>query len=145
MKDRLLLNPENSNTAESGQSFVELAISIVFILILLAAVVDLGRAFFVFVALRDAAQEGASYGSICPEDEDGIHVRARSTSSRPVDLLDTTGITVEVFRDYLEDEITVRVSSSNFKLTMPFLGGVTLPLSAQVTDTILTFSLHCPP
>ena len=52
-----------SSKSERGQSLTELALSMVLMLILLAGVADLGRAFFTYVALRDAAQEGALYGS----------------------------------------------------------------------------------
>jgi Flp pilus assembly protein TadG len=45
-----------------GQSLVELAISLVILLFLLAGIVEFGLAFFQFVQLRDAAQEGALFG-----------------------------------------------------------------------------------
>ena len=54
--------PKDRN--ESGQSLMELALSMTVLLILLAGVVDLGRAFFTYIALRDAAQEGASYAAV---------------------------------------------------------------------------------
>jgi Flp pilus assembly protein TadG len=130
---------------ESGQSFTEIAISLVFILILLASIVDLGRIFFTFVALRDAAQEGAAYASICPTDTAGVETRVRTSSNLPVNLLDTSDILVEVFQDYVDIEVTVRVTHQDFSLSMPFLGGVTVPLRAVVTDSILTFTLTCPP
>ncbi len=117
----------------------------VFILILLAAIVDLGRVFFTFVSLRDAAQEGASYASICPDDIAGVETRVRTSSNLPINLLDTGNIFVEVFRDFVDQEITVRVTHAGFSLSMPFLGGVTIPLRASVTDTIITFTLTCPP
>ncbi len=53
---------------EQGQSLVEFAISLVIILLLLAGVVDLGRAFFAYIIVRDAAQEGAVYGAIHAND-----------------------------------------------------------------------------
>ena len=140
---------------EEGQSFTEMAISLVFILILLAGIVDLGRMFFVFVALRDAAQEGASYASFCPADISGIQARVRSASSNPVNLYDTTAITIIISPDCANpanaalcdtgDGLTVTVGSPTFNFTMPFLGGVTIPLNARVTDTILTNGLVCPP
>ncbi len=133
------------SSQESGQSFTEMAISMVFILILLAAIVDLGRVFFTFVSLRDAAQEGASYASICPDDIAGVETRVRTSSNLPINLLDTGNIFVEVFRDFVDQEITVRVTHAGFSLSMPFLGGVTIPLRASVTDTIITFTLTCPP
>lgn len=48
------------------------------LLILLAGLVDFGRAFLTFVALRDAAQEGAAYASISNADpmEDSNDVAA---------------------------------------------------------------------
>jgi hypothetical protein len=49
--------------AERGQSLSELSMAMALILILLAGVADLGRAFFTYISLRDAAQEGALYGS----------------------------------------------------------------------------------
>lgn len=52
------------NKKEQGQSLVELAMSLVILLILVAGLVDLGRAFFTYITLRDAAQEGASYASV---------------------------------------------------------------------------------
>jgi Flp pilus assembly protein TadG len=53
-----------NNAKEQGQSLVELSMSLVVLLILVAGLVDLGRAFFTYIALRDAAQEGASYAAV---------------------------------------------------------------------------------
>jgi len=47
-----------------GQSLVELSISLMVILMLLSGAVDFGMALFSYTTLRDAAQEGALYGSI---------------------------------------------------------------------------------
>ena len=55
-----------SEPREDGQSMVELALTLTFLLILLAGTMDLGRAFFTWIEMRDAAQEGAVYGSLCP-------------------------------------------------------------------------------
>ncbi len=38
----------------------------VILLFLVGGIVDLGRGFFTYMALRDAVQEGALYGSINP-------------------------------------------------------------------------------
>lgn len=58
------MKENNGNPKEQGQSLVELALSLVLLLTLLAGLVDFGRAFFTYVALRDAAQEGAAYASV---------------------------------------------------------------------------------
>src|SRR5512145_1107638 len=69
-----------------GQSLVELAISLVVLLFLLAGIVEFGLAFFQFVQLRDAAQEGALYGSTKPDDVAGILDRIEGSSDTPIDL-----------------------------------------------------------
>jgi hypothetical protein len=74
--------------SERGQSFVELAISIVFLLTLLAATIDLGWAFYTLIALRDAAQEAAVYGSMCPYDKNFIVERLQKSASAPIDMAD---------------------------------------------------------
>ena len=61
--------------SQRGQSLVELAISLMVILMLLMGAIDFGIALFAYVSMRDAAQEGAVYGSIEPDDADGIVTR----------------------------------------------------------------------
>jgi Flp pilus assembly protein TadG len=148
---------------ESGQSMVELAVSLVFLLTLIAGVVDLGRAFFTHIALRDAAQEGALYGSINAntKTDNDIETRVADVLSDRVDLSDLD-VTVERVdpgdpSDPSDDSvvaydascggynITVTVAYQNFPITMPFLGaiiGQQVDLSANVVDTIL--SPPCP-
>jgi hypothetical protein len=83
---------DNKET-EKAQSMVEFAVSAIVILLLLVAVADFGRAFFTYLALRDAAQEGAVYASVCPMDVGGIETRIRSASSGSVDLSDSSPVT----------------------------------------------------
>lgn len=52
---------------ERGQSLVETAIVIPVLFLLLAAVVDFGRAFDAYIVLTNAAREGARWGSVNPE------------------------------------------------------------------------------
>lgn len=79
---------------EHGQSLLELAISLVLILTILAGVVDMGMAFFSWVAIRDASQEGAIFGAVAPENLDDIRLRVRSVSSSPVKLADEARVRV---------------------------------------------------
>lgn len=80
-----------TNKSERGQSLVEFAISLTIILWLLAGAVEFGIALFQFIQLRDAAQEGALYGSICPRDATKIEQRVRNASYSPLDLALTSG------------------------------------------------------
>lgn len=82
--------------SEKGQSFVELGLSMVFLLILLAAVIDLGWAFFTVIALRDAAQEAATVGSICPTNKPKIIERLKASASDPIDMTKLEAGQIEV-------------------------------------------------
>ena len=154
------------NNREYGQSLVEFAVSAIVILLLLVGIADFGRAFFTYLTLRDAAQEGAVYASVCPIHLNGIENRIRSASTRPVDLSDETVVNFECHYIYDSDpniagleevichseypsssgfplpghSVRIRVIYPNFPITMPLLGsiiGQSIPLSAEVTDTIL--------
>ncbi len=129
---------------------VELALSFTVLLLLLMGVVDLGRAFFALSSMRDAAQEGAVFGSLSPVNSDGnlnseaIISRVRNSSTTPVNLNNEDirvvpslvgaalchgyGIRIDVFWD-------------EFPLVFPFweplFGTSTIPLHARVEDTIL--------
>ncbi len=65
---------------------MELAISLVVLLMLLTGAVEFGLALFQYVTIRDAAQEGAVYGSINPTDIDGIKWRTVDAASDVVEL-----------------------------------------------------------
>ena len=136
--------------SEKGQSLVEMAISFVVILVLLVGTVEFGMAFFQYIQLRDAAQEGALYGSVYPADPSGIETRTRGASGTPIDLTVSSGanaVTVSV--EYIGGlmcegngnavKVTVKYNHTIF---MPFIGRIIgktiLPLSASVTDTILS-------
>jgi hypothetical protein len=55
---------------ERGQSLVETAVVLPILLLLVAAIVDFGRAFDAYIVLTNAAREGARFGSTNPEMED---------------------------------------------------------------------------
>jgi hypothetical protein len=57
---------ERLNKAQKGQSLVEMAISMVLLTMMVSGVIDLGRLWFSYVALEDAAGEAALFLSIFP-------------------------------------------------------------------------------
>ena len=141
--------------SERGQSLVEFGISLVVILLLLAGAVEFGIALFQFIQLRDAAQEGALYGSICPIAAN-IEARVRSASSAPIDLTVSTGAdavnvvvqgtegatdtTKQLSLVQAGDGVKVTVTYTH-QIFMPFAplfaGGNTIPITASVTNTVL--------
>jgi Flp pilus assembly protein TadG len=52
---------------ERGQSLVETAVVFPILVLLLAAIIDFGRAFDAYIILTNAAREGARFGSTNPE------------------------------------------------------------------------------
>ncbi len=135
-------------SSERGQSMVELAITLVAILILLAGIVDLGRAFFAYMALRDAAQEAALFGSVNPTDTTGISNRGLSVLATRVDTSNVT-VTPVITGSACgngSNSIEVTVHYTNFAITMPFLGTIvgsqSFDITASVIDSIL--SPPCP-
>ena len=137
--------------SERGQSFIELGISMVFLLVLLAGVMDLGRVIFTYIALRDAVQEGAAFAAIKPNDCGVAIRRIREHTSGAVDLSETNAdITVTVTfttasgtyqctdkTDDLEtlypgveddicpgDQVEVVARYNNFVIATPFVGAI---------------------
>ncbi len=133
--------------ARRGQSLVELALTITALTILLAGIIDFGVAFFSYIALRDAAEEGAIYGAMCPTDLAGIEERIRQSSSSPVDLTDTTYVTVTIQRSSPNPQPgdVLRITVAYRYLTiLPFLAGNSILLRAQVTAVVLTSTCAAP-
>src|SRR5215212_3489973 len=109
--------------SERGQSLVELGVSLLILLYLLSGAAEFGLAFFQFVQLRDAAQEGALYGSMNPTNTVLIAARVRAASSSPIDLADTSLVDVDITFDGAQCEgngIIVTVSY-NHVVFMPFM------------------------
>jgi Flp pilus assembly protein TadG len=89
---------ESTHRSERGQSLVELAISLTVMLLLLSGAVSFGMALFSYVAIRDAAGEGALYGSIKPNSPTGAYTigavlnsgdicaRVKAASTSPVNM-----------------------------------------------------------
>jgi Flp pilus assembly protein TadG len=127
--------------SSKGQSLVELGISMTILLYLLSGAVEFGLAFFQFVQLRDAAQEGALHGSLNPADTAGITARVQGQSDTPIDLTTISPAITYSGPQCEGNGITVTLTYDH-TIFMPFIpaliGSSTIPLTATVTDTILT-------
>lgn len=145
-----LLKLKKSRIIQKGQSLIEFAVMISLIFIILAGIVDLGRAFIVFINLRDAVEEGSIYASIEPTECDAIAARTLENVNN------ITGVDVEVLvsgvdcavaaaspeiYSILGNEVRVTATLEDFPLTMPFLGALigsqTIDISSTITGTIL--------
>jgi Flp pilus assembly protein TadG len=142
--------------SERGQSFIELGISMVFLLVLMSGVMDLGRVIFTYIALRDAVQEGAAYSAMNPNDCAGSITRIRQHTSGAVDLSDgnidvtikinnavcTTTLTTAVLNDICPGgQVEVVAKYNNFVIATPFIGaivgGQSVSFDTKVIDSII--------
>ncbi len=135
---------------EKGQSLVELALIIVFVLIILAGVVDLGRMMYEYLTMRDAAQEGAGYASIYPN-------YCAETVNRVMQNLPDSNYSVVVWVDGMRcgdaweadksgithgcstKEVIVALDH-DFAVTMPLISvftGPTVPMHVEIKDNIV--------
>jgi hypothetical protein len=116
------------------------------ILILLAGILDLGRAYYSFLALKNAAAEGAAYASIAPTDNLGIEARTKGES--PTGVIDWTHVQVDTaIIGHACRGGTVKVEAvMEYVVFTPFIGSIigsqSFPLKAEVVNTIL--SPACP-
>jgi hypothetical protein len=126
---------------EVGQSMVELALTITILMVLLAGTIDFGRAFFTWIEMRDAAQEGAAFGSFCP-DATKIETRVRANLN-PIYSYDVDPDLPT--SPSIGDPITINIST-DLPIAMPFLSTLipsgVIPIHATITDSIV--GTDCP-
>lgn len=138
---------------QRGQSFMELAISLVFLLILFSAVVDLGWAFYTMTALRDVAQEGASYGAMCSTEAKVLnHLKNSSTEPIDMSLVSDDAIvicyskpgtnTCKAAAAVARGDMVKITLTYEHQIVTPFVGVFignkqSYPLTVDVTDTVL--------
>jgi Flp pilus assembly protein TadG len=157
----------------AGQSLVELALTVTVLMVLVAGAVSFGMAYFSYVAIRDAAQEGALYGSLSPCIDNnpadglceageavnvpGIRQRVRASSTSPVDLSNpavvpdsyitavATGDPCEGGPSGAPNGITVTVEY-DYHVVTPFMGAVIGGQTIHLTASVTDTILEprCP-
>lgn len=159
--NRFPLSAGRANTlyprGEKGQAFIELAISLVFLLVLFSVMVDLGYAFYTMISLRDTVQEAATYGAICPIKADGtrnvslIQERLRVSATAPIDMKDLPTPPDVQFAKANGDIITsgppvvggsvIVTATINHHILVPFaavfIGTADYPLTVTVAETVV--------
>lgn len=112
---------------EKGQSLVELAISMVVLLILIAGITDLSRTILTKMALQDAVEDGIIYGIVKPKNCTQIKYRVLQNLSKVNNIalsdivITYDGVACPSSGDLKGDLMRITVSNS-FPVSMPFLG-----------------------
>ena len=134
---------------EWGQSMVEFVILLPLLLIVLGGLLDLGRLYYAYVAVTDAAGEGAAYGALYPSDIAEIFERAQYASGGLVQLEpDKVQVNCPSCPGAASgDPITVTVSYE-FRLATPVMTVIVpdgvLMLTAVAEEVILVGELPSP-
>jgi Flp pilus assembly protein TadG len=126
---------------EKGQSLLEFALILPVLLIVLAGVLDLGRLYYSYIAVTDAAAEGATYAAMPPDvsDRDEVFQRAQE-ASRGLVQIDSGMVEVDCPSVASGAPVTVTVSYS-FTVATPLVNVIVpdgvLELRAGAREAIL--------
>ena len=137
---------------EAGQSLVEFAIMSIILIIILMGILDLGRAYYAYVALQDVVAEGAAFGATsptCVDAGDGPdcsnpnNIIWRAKSESPSGMVISNSIQVSVMHDPtgMGTGKTITVSATYSHPLMTFVigsivGSDTLLLRASSSSSI---------
>ncbi len=144
-------NP-HSDAREKGQSLVEMTIGFVILLIILMGLVDLGRAYLIYVALEESAGEGAIYLSINPDcltaadgpqcaDPNNAEYRARNVGGQEVQWTSVNYAFTRTTPYGVGDPVSVEVKYA-FPLLTPLISQIAgergITLTAQASQIIIS-------
>lgn len=142
----------NRSKAQKGQSLVEFSLGLVVLLLIVSGILDVGRLYFTYVAMEDAAGEAALYLSLnpqCVHASDGAACanpnnadwRARNSGGQEIDWSKAT-VNFDIPQPYgVGEPIKVTISYS-YKLLTPIIPKITginpITLTASATQIIVT-------
>lgn len=72
---------KSSRNHERGQNFLEFALVLPFLVVIVFGVLDLGRVFFATINLTNAAREGVRYLTLHPDDVEISFLRSKSVAA----------------------------------------------------------------
>lgn len=127
---------------QKGQSLVEFALVLPLLILLLGGVLELGRLFFAYVAVTDAAAEGATYASIRPNSSiQEITTRAQE-AAQGLGMVQLDPSMIQVERPSLAAGAPITVTITYpFTLVTPLLSDVipgrTITLRATAVGVII--------
>jgi Flp pilus assembly protein TadG len=144
---------------QRGQSLVELALTLPLLILIMAGVLDLGRVFFAYITITNAAREGARYGADHPRNPDDLPLPSGNGIGDIQDkvIAEATGSGINISAGNITitckhlgspvtcgtgtapgDLITVNVTYTFNLVTVLVLTGTPVTLKSSATMTILT-------
>lgn len=125
---------QNRRSEQLGQGMVELALLLPLLLIILFGTLDLGRAFYTYVALTNAAREAARYAAVNDTNASSSQVLAEFTAANGSDISGCASgsLTFQGSGGGSGQDYTVTVSC-RFTLVTPFMAALLNATGNQIT------------
>jgi hypothetical protein len=139
-------------STEKGQSLVEMALTATIMMFLMLATIDFGYGFLYWITIRDAAQEGAMYGSLHP----GVGCEATlrnwvkgAATSPIVNISGLPDSQIVITRTGSTPGNAIKVDVTHYyhiltPMVSNFTGTPNIKLRTSVTNTILQVDAACP-
>lgn len=121
----------HKNRKELGANLVEMALIVPLLLLLLVGVADMGRAYFTYITMINAAREGARYGVDHPADHGGIATRVLSEAE--LNGVDLVGADIRIQETGPSHPVTVTVTLDFDVILAGVLGQPSFPIQAHAT------------
>jgi len=122
-----------------GQTLLELALALVFLMLILAGLADYGRVHSARITLIHAAREGAFYAASNPDDLQGAKERVKQEAVADGIFLNDADISVQVPADENRQgqPVTVIVQTNVSTIFARFIGVSSIPITAQASVPVM--------
>ncbi|MCS7186324.1 MAG: pilus assembly protein [Armatimonadetes bacterium] len=122
-----------------GQTLIELALALVFLLVILAGLADYGRIHSARIALIHAAREGAFFVASNPDDLQGARERVKQEAMTAGILLSDSDITFQVptGENRRGQPVTVTIQTRVPTIFARFLGFSSITVSVHATAPMM--------
>ena len=122
-----------------GQTLLELALALVFLMLILAGLVDYGRVHSARIALIHAAREGAFFVASNPDDLQGAKERVKQEAATAGITLNDSDINVQIPTGDDRKGLPATVTVQTYVPTIfaRFIGVSAIPITARATAPML--------
>lgn len=127
---------QDHSTSERGQSLVETALLFPILLLILIGIVDLGRVYYSYLQLTNAAREGARWAGSNPTDIVGAKDKAVNAANNSGISITTSNVTVSGGNNS-GDTKTVTINLTFPLLTFYIFGVGSIPIQNSAIMTVM--------
>ncbi len=122
-----------------GQTLLELALALAFLMLILAGLVDYGRLYSVRIALINAAREGAFFAASDPDNLRGAMDRVKQEAMTAGIALSDSDISLQIptGENRTGQPVSVTIQTSVPTIFARFIGVSAIPITVQATAPMM--------